>query len=237
MFSLPRPSWTRRSNLMPRQVRHPSLVNQVGRHHRSHNYQQQDSAKNTGTHDTDIPPRNYQPPKPDQPPVQEEPSPPAPAPSLKEEAGLVAALKSYELQEWLRVLCRMHVLTQQMLLGGLEYDELLPLWAKRMKVILTPPPLFESIKLARTERALWQDVGLSAAVRHSAGPHSLHAHRYFHQGGLRPHGSQDGTAGQTCRCARRQTCPCQAQLRRLADVPTAASGARDGNEASTNSAS
>ena len=122
----------------------------------------------------------------------------------------------------------MHVLTQQMLLGGLEYDELLPLWAKRMKVILTPPPLFESIKLARTERGvtwhvietaklvaadnglvavatgkdttytvldrgsklqgalcpLWQDVGLSAAVRHSAGPHSLHAHRYFHQGSL-----------------------------------------------------
>ena len=48
----------------------------------------------------------------------------------------------------------MHVLTQQMLLGGLEYDELLPLWAKRMKVILTPPPLFESIKLARTERGV-----------------------------------------------------------------------------------
>ena len=48
----------------------------------------------------------------------------------------------------------MHVLTQQMLLGGLEYDELLPLWAKRMRVIPTPPPLFESIKLARTERGV-----------------------------------------------------------------------------------
>ena len=72
----------------------------------------------------------------------------------KEEAGLVAALKSYELQEWLRVLCRMHVLTQQMLLGGLEYDELLPLWAKRMRVILTPPSLFESIKMARAERGV-----------------------------------------------------------------------------------
>ena len=41
-----------------------------------------------------------------------------------------------------------------MLLGGLEYDELLPLWAKRVKVILMPPPLFESIKLARTERGV-----------------------------------------------------------------------------------
>ncbi|CAE7506315.1 unnamed protein product, partial [Symbiodinium pilosum] len=39
--------------------------------------------------------------------------------------------ESYELQEWLRVLCRMHVLTQQMLLGGLEYDELIPLWTEK----------------------------------------------------------------------------------------------------------
>ena len=46
----------------------------------------------------------------------------------------------------------MHVLTQQMLLGGLEYDELLPLWAKRRRVILAPPPLFASIKSARTEK-------------------------------------------------------------------------------------
>ena len=49
---------------------------------------------------------------------------PPPKPNLpsgrvqkKKEAGLVTALKSYELQEWLPVLCRMHVLTQQMLLG------------------------------------------------------------------------------------------------------------------------
>ena len=76
------------------------------------------------------------------------------------EAGLVAALKSYELQFGVasRPL-RMHVLTQQMLLGGLEYDELLPLWAKRMKVILVPPPLFESIKLARTERGVGEARG------------------------------------------------------------------------------
>ena len=58
----------------------------------------------------------------------------------------MAALQSYEVQEWLRVLCRMHVLTQQMLLGGLEYDELLPLWSKRMKVLTHPPPLFAGIK-------------------------------------------------------------------------------------------
>ena len=104
-------------------------------------------------------------PKPDQFPVQEEPSPPAPPPSLKEEAGLVAALESYELQEWLRVLCRMHVLTQQMLLGGLEYDELIPLRAKRMKVILAPPPLFESIKLARTEKGVtWHVVETAKLV-------------------------------------------------------------------------
>ena len=97
--------------------------------------------------------------------LPEEPSPPAPSPSLKEEAGLVAALKSYELQEWLRVLCRMHVLTQQMLLGGLEYDELIPLWAKRMKVILSPPPLFESIKLARTEKGVtWHVVETAKLV-------------------------------------------------------------------------
>ena len=71
----------------------------------------------------------------------------------------MAALKSYEVQEWLRVLCRMHVLTQQMLLGGLEYDELLPLWAKRMKILHAPPPLFESIKLAVSEKGVtWQTI-------------------------------------------------------------------------------
>ena len=55
----------------------------------------------------------------------------------------------------------MHVLTQQMLLGCLEYDELLPLWAKRMRVILAPPPLFASIKSARTEKG-WQGITASS---------------------------------------------------------------------------
>ena len=104
-------------------------------------------------------PSGYKPPKPDQPPVNEAPTPPAKPPSLFEEQGLVAALKSHEVQEWLRVLCRMHVLTQQMLLGGLEYDELLPLWAKRMKILHAPPPLFESIKLAVSEKGVtWQTI-------------------------------------------------------------------------------
>ena len=71
----------------------------------------------------------------------------------------MAALKSYEVQDWLRVLCRTHVLTQQMLLGGLEYDELLPLWAKRMKVLHDPLPLFASITQAVTEKGVtWQTI-------------------------------------------------------------------------------
>ena len=97
------------------------------------------------------------------------------APLLFEEQGLVGALKSYEVQEWLRVLCRMHVLTQQMLLGGLEYDELPPLWAKCIKVLHDPPPLFASITQAVTEKGVtWQailtaklvagDTGLVAVV-------------------------------------------------------------------------
>ena len=118
--------------------------------------------------DTGIPssdPSGYQPPKPDQPPVSVAPTPPAEPPSLAEEQGLVAALKSYEVQEWLRVLCRMHVLTQQMLLGGLEYDELLPLWAKRMKVLHAPPPLFAGIKLAVTEKGVtWQAIATAKLV-------------------------------------------------------------------------
>ena len=51
-------------------------------------------------------------------------------------------------------LCRMHVLTQQMLLGGQDYDELIPLWAKRMKVMFAPPPLFESINLLFLRRGV-----------------------------------------------------------------------------------
>ena len=52
-----------------------------------------------------------------------------------------------------------------MLLGGLEYDELLPLWAKRMRVILTPPLLFESIKMARTERGVtWRVIETAKLV-------------------------------------------------------------------------
>ena len=59
----------------------------------------------------------------------------------------------------------MHVLTQQMLLGGLEYDELLPLWAKRMRVILAPPPLFASIKSASTQKGVtWHVVETAKLV-------------------------------------------------------------------------
>ena len=173
----------------------------------------------------------------------------------------------------------MHVLTQRMLLGGLEYDELLPLWAKRMRVILTPQPLFESIKMARTERGvtwhvietaklvagdnglvavatgkdetytvldrlqasgcslcpLWQNVGLPATQRHSAGPQPLHAHCHLYKGRLRPHGSQNGTAGQASRGAGRQARARQAQLWRLSDLPPGAGP--DGNKASAQTAS
>ena len=57
-------------------------------------------------------PSDYKPPQPDQPPVNEPPATPRQPPSLFEEQGLVAALlaalQSYKVQEWLRVLCRMH---------------------------------------------------------------------------------------------------------------------------------
>ena len=43
--------------------------------------------------------------------------------------------------------------------------ELLPLWAKRMRVLLTPPPVFESIKLARTETGVtWHVVETAKLV-------------------------------------------------------------------------
>ena len=60
------------------------------------------------------------------------------------------------------MLCRMHVLTQQMLLGGLESDELLPLWSKRMKVLTDPPPLFAGIKSSSlgvtTKGVIWTTI-------------------------------------------------------------------------------
>ena len=85
--------------------------------------------------------------------------------ALFEEQGLVAALQSYEVQEWLRALCRTHVLTQQMLLGGLEYDELLPLWSKRMKVLTDPPPLFAGIKLGVTTKGVTLTTMLPVALK------------------------------------------------------------------------
>ena len=63
------------------------------------------------------------------------------------------------------MLCRMHVLTQHMLFGGLEYDELLPVWAKRMKVLQAPPPLFAGIKLAVTEKGVaWEAIATARLV-------------------------------------------------------------------------
>ena len=67
-------------------------------------------------------------------------------------------------QEWLRVLCRMHVLTQQALLGGLEYDELLPLWSKRMRILMDPPPLFAGIKLGVTTKGVTWTTILTARL-------------------------------------------------------------------------
>ena len=67
----------------------------------------------------------------------------------------MAALRSYEVQEWLRVLCRMHVLTQQALLGGLEYDELL---------LTDPPPLFAGIKLGVTTKGVTWTTILTARL-------------------------------------------------------------------------
>ena len=85
---------------------------------------------------------------------------------------------------------------------------------------------------------LRQNVGLSAAERHSAGPQPLHAYCHLYQGRLRPHGSQNGVAGQTSRGAGRQARSCQAQLWRFSDIPSAASGASpNGHEAPTHTAS
>ena len=109
-------------------------------------------------------PGGYKPPQPDQPPVHVCPETPAKPPSLFEEEGLAAALRSHEVQEWLRVLCRMHVLTQQALLGGLEYDELLPLWSKRMRILVDPPPLFAGIKLGVTTKGVTWTTILTARL-------------------------------------------------------------------------
>ena len=60
--------------------------------------------------------------------------------------------------------CRMHVLTQQALLGGLEYDELLPLWSKRMRILTDPPPLFAGIKLGVTTKGVTWTTILTARL-------------------------------------------------------------------------
>ena len=46
----------------------------------------------------------------------------------------------------LRTLCRLRVLTDQRLLGGLELSEMLTIWDKRTKILASPPSLFRSIK-------------------------------------------------------------------------------------------
>ena len=50
------------------------------------------------------------------------------------------------------------------LLGGLEYDELLPLWSKRMKVLTDPPPLFAGIKLGVTTKGVTWTTILTARL-------------------------------------------------------------------------
>ena len=85
------------------------------------------------------------------------PETPAKPPSLFEEEGLAAALRSHEVQEWL-------LLTQQALLGGLEYDELLPLWSKRMRILVDPPPLFAGIKLGLTTKGVTWTTILTARL-------------------------------------------------------------------------
>ena len=65
------------------------------------------------------------------------------------------ALQSNGLQEWVRVSCRMHILTDR----GLELEELTKLWQKRMTIWAAPPRLFSGITRTVTKgesQVSWQ---------------------------------------------------------------------------------
>ena len=80
-------------------------------------------------------PTHYRPPKSGQPPADHEPQPKVGDFPEDDEEKLVAALRSHEMQEWLRALCRTRVLTD-------ELTEMLQIWDKRMKVLSAPPSFF-----------------------------------------------------------------------------------------------